>query len=80
MDERQDPSPAQIRAARGLLGWTQSQLSARSGVSEQTIRLCETGQRQPYGRTLDSLQSALLEAGIVFIDDNGDKGVMLRSR
>lgn len=33
----------QIRAARGLLGWHQTMLSARSGVSTVTIGALETG-------------------------------------
>ncbi|MGA8694887.1 MAG: helix-turn-helix transcriptional regulator, partial [Xanthobacteraceae bacterium] len=35
--------PAQIRAARALLGWRQSELSKASGVGTATIRRIENG-------------------------------------
>jgi transcriptional regulator with XRE-family HTH domain len=59
--------PAQIRAARAMLEWSQDDLAERSGVSLSTVRDVE-GQRRP----LDTLAAvdihrALEEAGIIFI-------------
>lgn len=69
----------QLRAARALLDWTQDDLASRSGVAAQTIRLFEAGSRRPYGRTLDQLEATLKEAGIVFLETESGRGVVLSS-
>jgi len=72
----------QLRAARGLLGWSQSQLAARAGLSLPTVKRLEGG----FGpRVSDDarkkLQRALEGAGVEFIDENGGgPGVRLRKR
>ena len=40
-------SPAQIRAARALLGWTQRQLARSARVGLSTIKDAEIGKRNP---------------------------------
>jgi transcriptional regulator with XRE-family HTH domain len=62
----------QIRAARGLLGWSQTELASRAGLSLPTVKRLEAG----FGpRVSDEarakLQWALEAAGIDFIEDNG---------
>lgn len=62
----------QIRAARGLLGWSQTELASRAGLSLPTVKRFEAG----FGpRVSDEarakLQKALEAAGIDFIEDNG---------
>jgi transcriptional regulator with XRE-family HTH domain len=62
----------QIRAARGLLGWSQTELASRAGLSLPTVKRLEAG----FGpRVSDEarakLQRALEAAGIDFIEDNG---------
>ena len=62
----------QLRAARGLLGWSQSELAARAGLSLPTVKRLEGG----FGpRVSDDaqvkLQKAIESAGIEFIDENG---------
>jgi DNA-binding XRE family transcriptional regulator len=70
-------SAAQLRAARGLLGWSQSDLAEAAKVGRATIADFETGKRDPYARTLDELRTALEAAGVEFT--NGDQpGVRLR--
>lgn len=64
-------SPAQCRGARGLLGWSQSDLAEASKTAMKTIADFERGAREPYPRTLEVLQSALENAGIEFIEENG---------
>ncbi|WP_348627877.1 MULTISPECIES: transcriptional regulator [unclassified Mesorhizobium] len=72
-------SPAQCRAARALIAWSQDQLAEASRVATATIATFETGKRVPYPRTIDDIREALENAGIVFIDKNGDgPGVRLR--
>jgi transcriptional regulator with XRE-family HTH domain len=64
-------SPAQCRGARGLLGWSQSDLSEASKTATKTIADFERGAREPYPRTIADVRSALEKAGIEFIDENG---------
>ena len=64
-------TPAQCRAARGLLGWSQSDLSAASKTATKTIADFERGAREPYPRTLEDVRSALESAGVLFIEKNG---------
>jgi transcriptional regulator with XRE-family HTH domain len=72
-------SPAQCRAARALVGWSQDQLAAASGVAKATIANFEAGKREPYARTLADLATALEAAGVVFVAENGGgAGVRLR--
>lgn len=70
---------AQVRAARALLGISQDQLAARSGVARKTIALFEQGHSTPQPRTLKDLQDTLEDEGIEFLsDDEGRVGVVLR--
>ena len=52
-----------------MLGWKQTDLAAKSGVSEISIKNIERGATDPRASTLRSLQAAFQEAGIVFLDD-----------
>ena len=71
----------QLRAARGLLGWTQNQLAEASTLAISTIRRME-GDRGPLRSSAENVlkvQQALEDAGVVFIDRNGGgPGVRLR--
>jgi transcriptional regulator with XRE-family HTH domain len=70
-------SAAQLRAARGLLGWSQSDLAEAAKIGRATIADFESGKRDPYARTLDELRSALEAAGVEFT--NGEQpGVRLK--
>jgi transcriptional regulator with XRE-family HTH domain len=69
----------QLRAARGLIGWSQTDLAEKSGVSRPTIADFEAGKREPYPRTIETLRAALEAAGVVFVDENGHgPGVRLK--
>jgi transcriptional regulator with XRE-family HTH domain len=72
---------AQIRAARALVRWDQADIARVAGVSVETIKRLE-GMDGPLRVRLDTLErirSALKEAGVLFIDENGDgPGVRLR--
>lgn len=71
----------QIRAARALIGWKQSDLAKASGVSEISIKNIERGATDPRSSTLDAIQTAFREAGVAFLDPgdvrNGGPGVRL---
>jgi transcriptional regulator with XRE-family HTH domain len=72
-------TPAQCRAARGLLDWSQQTLADRAGVGIVTIRQLEGENQQPRRATLAVVRTALETAGIEFIDENGGgAGVRLR--
>ena len=72
-------SPAQSRAARGLLDWSQSKLGEMSNLSESTIRDFEKGRRTPGPNNLAAIRSALESAGVIFVAENGEgPGVRLR--
>jgi transcriptional regulator with XRE-family HTH domain len=71
--------PAQCRAARALLSWSQAELAKKASVSKQTLVDFERGARQPYPRTLADIRSALEVAGVEFT--NGDSpGVRLKKK
>src|SRR6266498_2009475 len=72
--------PAQIRAARALLGWRQGDLSQASGVGTATIYRIEKSDAliTGYASTLVRIQAALEKAGIEFIDDDEIGGFGLR--
>jgi transcriptional regulator with XRE-family HTH domain len=79
MPEKLSITPAQCRAARALLDWSQEHLSEKSGVGAKTIVDFEQGKRSPFARTIRDLQEALEAAGIEFT--NGDApGLRLKAR
>lgn len=74
-------TPAQCRAARGLLDWSQQDLATQAGVGVVTIRQVEAGVNEPRRATLVVVRQAFEAAGIEFIDENGGgAGVRLRKR
>jgi len=71
----------QMKAARGLLGWTQIDLADRSGVSTPGIANIErkSGEVLAYQETVVKLSGAFEAGGIEFIEENGGgPGVRLR--
>jgi len=68
-----------IRAARGLLGWTQGELSKKAKVALGTIRRMEEtdGPVRARTETLGRVVVALEKAGVEFLDD-GKPGVRLK--
>jgi transcriptional regulator with XRE-family HTH domain len=74
---------AQIRAARMLIGWKQTDLAAKSGVSEISIKNIERGHTDPRSSTLAALQAAFDKAGVVFLEAgdtrDGGPGVRLKA-
>lgn len=71
----------QVRAARGLLGWTQAQLADAAEISVQTIKRLEakSGPLGGYAVTATAIRRAFEAAGVAFIDANGG-GVGVRFR
>jgi transcriptional regulator with XRE-family HTH domain len=74
-------TPAQLRAARGLLNWSVSELCERTGLAMNTVRKAENAAQynSVYRPNAELLRSILEEAGVVFIDaDEMGAGVRLR--
>jgi transcriptional regulator with XRE-family HTH domain len=72
----------QLRGARALLGWSQTELAERAGMSLPTIKRVESGRgpRVSFEARM-KLRKALELGGVEFIDENGGgPGVRLRAR
>ena len=72
-------TPAQCRAARGLLDWTQDELAAKAAVSVVTIRNFEKGRSSPQRATLEVVRRALETAGVE-LTNGGQPGVRLKAK
>jgi predicted transcriptional regulator len=69
----------QIRAGRALIGWSQIELSQKSGVSLNTIKRLEAGEG-PIKARLQSVQKiidAFIRHGLSFQNDVGRIGIVL---
>ena len=76
------PTAQQFRAARALLGWSQTLLANQAGMSLPTVKRVELG-RGPHvsDEARLALRNAIESAGVMFIDENGGGvGVRLRQR
>jgi predicted transcriptional regulator len=72
-------TPAQCRAARGLIDWSQMELAEHAGVGIVTIRQLEAGTHTPRRATFDVVRRALEAGGVEFVAENGGgAGVRLR--
>ena len=56
----------QVKAARALLGWSQSRLAYRIGVSEKAISAFESGGQWGQPINLDFVRERLEAAGVEF--------------
>jgi transcriptional regulator with XRE-family HTH domain len=61
----------QIKAARSLLNWKQSDLALASGISVPAIAKIEMGQGNPRQTTLEALKNAFENSGIDFLGTHG---------
>jgi transcriptional regulator with XRE-family HTH domain len=73
-------TPAQCRAARGLLRWTQPQLAEASGVHDATVGHFENEEVTPRRASLIVIRRALEAAGVIFVDETGEAGPGVRLR
>ena len=73
---------AQIRAARGLLNWSQQELASASELSLSSIRRMEgpEGTAQRAAANVEAVRLALEGAGVIFQapDDSAGPGVRLK--
>lgn len=74
-------TPAQCRAARALIGWTQTHTASVAGLGVSTVADFELDRREVSAAAVDALRVALEKAGVVFIDENGmGAGVRLKAK
>lgn len=64
-------SPAQCRAARGLLDWSAQTLAEKAGVSRRTITYFEAAQRTPVPAVMKAIREALERGGVSFAEKDG---------
>lgn len=69
--------PCQIRAARGLLGWSAEQLAEASQLSRDFIEQLESRDGPCEDAAASAICKALKAAGVEFLND-GAPGVRLR--
>lgn len=72
-------SAAQIRAARGLLRWTQASLAHKAATSTVTLNMIENEAVRAREQTLAAIQAALEAGGVEFLGDDG-AGIGVRFR
>jgi transcriptional regulator with XRE-family HTH domain len=62
----------QVRAARAMLDWEQSELAERANISVKTVKRMEATSGHIDARSIYSVKTALERAGIEFLDGDGD--------
>ena len=74
-------TPAQLRAARALLGWSREQLATKSGTAAMTVRAFESRGSDPKRSTLLAWSRAIEGAGVGLIheDDQGGAGLRFKA-
>ncbi len=60
-------APEQLRAARGLLGWSRNELAKKAGTSAETIKNIEHKIYEPKEETTKALIDTLSRQGIEFV-------------
>lgn len=68
---------AQVRAARGLVGWSQQVLADRAGLVRRTIASIEAGDARVSDDSVAAVRSALEREGVVFSGQGAPEGVAL---
>lgn len=62
---------AQLRAARGLLDWTRSELAKASGLSPETIKNIEHGIYTPQEATIKAILDTFAQNDVEFTENEG---------
>ena len=64
-----------------MIDWSRKRLAEAADLAERTVTDFERGARTPHPNNLRAIRSALEQAGIEFIDENGGgPGVRLREK
>ena len=76
--KKQSIIPAQIRAARALLGWSQDNLATEAGVALTSVRDLEAEKRAGESGTSSSVRKALENGGVIFVSGESNAGPGVR--
>ena len=70
----------QVRAARILLGWTQTDLAKEAGIGVATLKRFEASEADNYGQvsTVSRITSALERGGIILLNEDETYGPGIR--
>lgn len=60
-------TPALVRAGRGFLDWTQTELAERAGISRSTVKDYEAGRHAAHRATEAQLRLAFEKGGLEFV-------------
>jgi transcriptional regulator with XRE-family HTH domain len=72
-------TPSQCRAARALIEWSLDDAAEAARVGKSTVHNFERGRSVPNTKNMADLIAAFENAGVIFVDENGDgPGVRLR--
>ena len=71
---------AKIRAARGLLNWSQVELAERAGVSKQSVTRIENGTMDPRFSTMKALNEAIRSTSLEMGEDSSGTVMIAMSR
>src|SRR5678815_3332777 len=69
--------PVHLRMARAALGWSLKELAEKAGVNINTISRYEAGSQVMSG-TISKIENVLLNAGVIFIEEEGGLGPGVR--
>jgi transcriptional regulator with XRE-family HTH domain len=67
----------QCRMARAALGWSATDLAARSGVAVRTVARFELGEKVK-AETVAAMAAALVNGGALFIETHAGRGVLVK--
>jgi transcriptional regulator with XRE-family HTH domain len=70
--------PAQIRAARALLNWSQEDLAQKAEIALSSVRELETERRTSEAGTIGNVRNAFEEAGVNFVEGTSNNGPGVR--
>jgi DNA-binding XRE family transcriptional regulator len=70
-------TPAQCRAARGMLQWSQTELARRAKVARKTVADFEQEVRQLRRRSREAITDTIEAAGVHFVWDEGGQVVCI---
>ena len=73
-------TPAQLRGARAMIGWSRERLAEETGVPNRTLEKFETGNGDLRLQAASKVRRTLEKAGLVFIDPDQEFGPGVRLR
>ena len=70
---------AKMRVARAVLGWSQSELASRAGLTQRAVHKLEKGDTEPRRMTARAMETIWREQGLEF-EEAGDGGFRVAVR